>query len=67
MMPIWLLVITCPGTGEDIETGFAMSKAAFDAATLTDIPLRCPLCKSTHKWSVEDARLKDCTDESRAS
>ncbi len=59
MMTICSVVITCPKTGADIDSGFWMSKAAFDAATLTDVPLRCPHCRQIHRWSIEDARLVD--------
>jgi hypothetical protein len=54
------LVITCPDTGKDVYTGFAMTKQAFDASTLSDIPVKqCPHCGDQHTWSIEDARLGD--------
>ena len=58
-MDLYPLIITCPATSKDADTGFAMTMAAFDAATLTDVPLRCPNCGKTHRWSIEDARLED--------
>jgi hypothetical protein len=56
-MPVYPLLITCPATGAAVETGFVMTRMAFDEATLTDVRLDCPRCRETHLWSIEDARL----------
>jgi len=56
-MTVYALVITCPETGAEVETGFAMTRTAFDEATLTDVRLKCPVCHHIHTWSIEDAQL----------
>src|SRR5688572_12707409 len=59
-MELRALIITCPKTGPELYTGFAMSKNAFDASTLHDIPIKgCPHCGEEHIWSIEDARLQN--------
>ena len=58
-MILYPLMITCPENGAEVETGFAMSQTAFDAATLTSVRLKCPVRRDVHAWSIADARLGD--------
>ena len=54
------LIITCPTTHKDIDTGYAMTKEAFDASKLRNCRLKkCPRCGKTHIWRIQDARLLD--------
>jgi hypothetical protein len=61
-LEVHLLVITCPKTGKDVETGFAMSKPVFDSIPLTNCRARCGHCGGTHIWSIWDARLQERVD-----
>jgi hypothetical protein len=59
-MQLHPLIVTCPETGKELYTGFAMSQRAFELAQLHDVPVKgCPHCGGKHLWSIEDARLED--------
>ena len=59
-MQLRSLIITCPKTGKDLDTGFALSRQAFDVAKLHDVPVKvCPHCREKHVWSIADARLEN--------
>ena len=61
-MDLWLLIVTCPRTGVDINTGFAMSKAVLDSSSLANIPVKCEACGRRHLWGKDDVRLKKASE-----
>jgi len=64
---LYKVVITCPNTGRDVPTGFAMTEPVFAVATLYNVKLRCPQCGLSHYWSVRDARLVESPATAGAS
>jgi hypothetical protein len=53
------IVIKCPTTGKEINTGVGMDKRAFKIAVLDSNSIKCPHCSQTHVWSKKDAILKE--------
>jgi predicted RNA-binding Zn-ribbon protein involved in translation (DUF1610 family) len=51
------IVITCPSTGKDVDTGMALPAATFPTVTLSQNRVPCPHCGQTHVWDKKDARL----------
>jgi hypothetical protein len=54
-----VVVIRCPATGREINTGFFCDAAQWQATTFDTNALVCPFCRQTHTWTKEDARFRD--------
>jgi hypothetical protein len=56
-----LIVIKCPTTAEDVPTGMATDRAAWDRLPPIWLgePFRCPKCGEIHVWTKNDAWLED--------
>jgi hypothetical protein len=54
-----IVVITCPVTGKEADTGFVMDKVSFESSALSQNSFICPHCKKSRTWDKKDARLKD--------
>jgi hypothetical protein len=51
------IIIACPTSGEDVPTGHRTQD--LDLASMEGTrAFRCPVCKSIHNWSAEDARVE---------
>lgn len=52
------LLIVCPKTGKEIQTGIVVEEAAF----LSELPMqsstKCPACRGMHTWTKKDARFQ---------
>jgi uncharacterized Zn finger protein len=51
------ILITCPNTGESVETVLKMRQAAFEALQ-GEHRFRCTRCGEVHAWRREDAWLE---------
>jgi hypothetical protein len=56
-----LIVIKCRKGGEDVLTGMATDRAAWDRLPPLWVgePFRGPRCRKVHSWTKEDAWLED--------
>jgi hypothetical protein len=56
-----LIVIKCPKSGEDVPTGMATDRTAWDRLPPLWVgePFLCPTCRKVHRWTKEDAWLED--------
>ncbi len=52
-------VITCPKTGETVDTGMRGDRQSLESNTFTNNAVRCPHCGETHTWSSKDAQIED--------
>jgi hypothetical protein len=54
------VLITCPASGEAINTGIAVSKEVFhDPKTImSQNVVSCPHCNQRHLWGKKDAYLE---------
>jgi endogenous inhibitor of DNA gyrase (YacG/DUF329 family) len=54
------VMITCPTTGQEVDTGIAMDHRSFVSDLLTYNTLgSCPRCGQNHTWSKEDAWIDE--------
>ena len=51
------VLITCPNTGETVETVLRLRASAFEALA-GEHSFRCSRCAQVHAWRREDAWLK---------
>ena len=51
------VMITCPETGEPVETVLRLRESAFEALK-GDYSFRCPQCGKVHVWRKEEAWLE---------
>jgi hypothetical protein len=56
-----LIVIKCPKRDEDVPTGMATDRTAWDRLPPLWVgePFRCPKCGGIHRWTKEDAWLEE--------
>lgn len=52
------VVIKCPTTGKEVNTGMDIDQASWETMTLTNNSVQCPYCGKNHTWSKRDAKLK---------
>jgi hypothetical protein len=52
------VVIRCPATGKLLDTGFVMSRLAFEMSDLRGGTVLCPHCCETHVWRKQEAFLE---------
>ena len=52
------VVIKCPNTDKEVNTGLSMDRMSFESATLSNNSVKCPHCGQTHTWNKSDAFLK---------
>ncbi len=50
-----VIMIRCPQTGREIETGVEMGMAEFNSAPVFFARVLCPLCNREHEWFAKDA------------
>jgi hypothetical protein len=58
-MPFGLLILRCPNTGKEIDTGVSFNRS--ELARIKPRQLRgmhCPLCGESHGFSFSEAWLK---------
>ena len=48
------LMIKCPNTGRNADTGFSMTYEDFEVATLPGTAFLCGHCGEPHAWSKKD-------------
>ncbi len=53
-----MVVIQCPKTGKEVNTGVDLDSVSFEAAPLTNNKFQCPVCGEFHTWDKKDAKLK---------
>lgn len=58
------VMIRCPQTGQEIETGFEMDRVEFQRAPVFFSRVLCPVCAREHEWFAKDAWVSDRTKES---
>ena len=51
------VLITCPNTGEAVQTVLRLRPAAFEALR-GEYSFRCTRCGEVHRWSRDEAWLK---------
>lgn len=51
------IFIRCPVTSQTILTGLNTEMVVFKTLPNVEIPLKCPHCGQTHRWTPEDAWL----------
>jgi len=56
MADTYPVLITCPETGQWVDTGFSMGPDMFAMARLASL-VKCPHCKRKHPWDMKDAQL----------
>ena len=54
------VLITCPNTGEAVQTVLRLRPAAFEALR-GEYSFRCTRCGEVHRWTRDDAWLKQAT------
>lgn len=54
------VMITCPNTGEAVQTVLRLRPTAFEALR-GEYSFRCTRCGEVHRWSRDDAWLKQPT------
>lgn len=59
-----MLVVRCRETGEEISSGIETDRRSFDLTPAFTGTIRCPICKTDHRWSKGDARV--CEPEAAA-
>ena len=52
------IVIVCPKTGKEIQTGTVVQKKDFDSDQPMSGLTHCPLCRQLHRWSRDLARFR---------
>ena len=55
------VMIRCPQTGQEIETGFEMDTVEFQRAPVFFSRVLCPVCAQEHEWFAKDAWVSDNT------
>jgi hypothetical protein len=58
------VIIDCPRTHREVDTGLVMSKAAFAHPAVWQSAIDCPSCGEHHEYDMGHARLK--VDDERA-
>lgn len=53
------IMITCPQTGEPVNTGVTTSRHQFETELFEGYAVSCPHCKKVHAWSTRDAYLQE--------
>jgi hypothetical protein len=55
-----LIMLKCPKTGKELQVGFPIPRADFDAARFErQVYGPCPGCGRMHLWSKADVTLKE--------
>jgi hypothetical protein len=54
-----VVVIHCPETGKEINTGFYCDDAQWQATAFDTNALVCRFCRRVHTWTKEHARFRD--------
>jgi len=52
------VVIECPRTRREVDTGFVLTEAAFARLALRQAFVSCPHCAEYHAYEMAEARLK---------
>jgi hypothetical protein len=58
-----VIMIRCPQTGREISTGIECEAETFNTIPFVVAQSNCPHCGCQHRWSKEDAWLKDCAPQ----
>jgi hypothetical protein len=58
-VPMGILFVRCPNTGRDIASGVETDHASFDLTPAFTGTIRCPICKTEHRWSKVDAWISE--------
>jgi hypothetical protein len=66
MRPMGAIMIRCPQTGREIQTGIEMETAEFRRAPVFFSRVQCPVCNGLHEWFAKDAWVCD-SEEAMAS
>jgi hypothetical protein len=53
------IMVNCPSTGKQINTGITMSKELFETAVMQGNLIQCPHCQQVHAWDKKDAYLQE--------
>jgi hypothetical protein len=56
--PTYRVVIECPRTHKDVDTGLDMTQEAFAHPAVWNSALDCPLCGERHEYDMGHAWLK---------
>jgi hypothetical protein len=49
------VMVRCPQTGRDIQTGFVADREAFKAMPVFFARVHCPICRTEHEWFAKEA------------
>jgi len=53
------VMVRCPRTGRDIETGLVSDSARFRATPVFFATVYCPICRIEHEWFAQEAWVCD--------
>jgi hypothetical protein len=62
-----VIIVTCPVTGREIESGIEIDRDSFARISSTVGRVWCPYCKTEHEWRAQDARIRDGESDDGAS
>jgi hypothetical protein len=53
------VMVRCPRTGRDIETGLVSDRERFRATPVFFATVYCPICRIEHEWFAQEAWVCD--------
>ena len=56
-MPLARVIISCPVTGKDVDTGIVIERRQWETADAHGLESSCVHCEQVHKWDKKDTRL----------
>jgi hypothetical protein len=59
------IMIRCPRTGREIETGIEADRSSFGAMPVFFSRSYCAFCRADHEWFAKDAWVCDPVPEAR--
>ena len=62
-----VVMVRCPRTGHDIETGLVSDRERFRATPVFFARVYCPICRTEHEWFAQEAWVCDGDPQPRES
>jgi hypothetical protein len=63
--PMGAVMIRCPQTGREIETGMTADRERFRAMPVFFGQVYCPICRTEHEWFAQEAWVCEGEPERR--
>jgi hypothetical protein len=60
------VMVRCPQTGREIETGMIADRESFHATPVFFARVHCPICRTEHEWFAQEAWVCDSEPAARA-